>query len=65
MTILAVEKRARHIYVASDSRYSIGNVHIDNGTKIFKVNVSITIPGKNTIHANVGFAFDGNVTLFF
>ena len=39
MTILAVEKRCNHIYVASDSRYSIGDIHIDNGTKIFKENV--------------------------
>jgi len=65
MTILAVEKRCNHIYVASDSRYSIGDIHIDNGTKIFKEKCVICNPLKGFIHMSVGFAFDGNVTFFF
>lgn len=65
MTILAVEKRHNHVYVASDSRYSIGDIHIDNGTKIFKEECVICNPLKGFLHMSVGFAFDGNVTFFF
>ena len=65
MTILAVEKSDKHIYVASDSRYSVGDIRIDNGTKIFKVDCVIRHLEKENLITSVGFAFDGNVTLFF
>lgn len=41
------------------------DIHIDNGTKIFKEECVIRNPLKGFLHMSVGFAFDGNVTFFF
>lgn len=65
MTILAVEKKGDHIYVASDSRYSLGTKRIDCGTKVFSAKCIIRGPSIQTQTINVGFAFDGSVTNFF
>ena len=65
MTILAVDKQRDKIYVASDSRYSIGTKRIDCGTKVFSTKCTIRGPFIQSQSINVGFAFDGCVTNFF
>ncbi|MBP5769162.1 MAG: hypothetical protein J6W51_08755 [Fibrobacter sp.] len=65
MTLLVVEKKDDHIYVASDSRFSLGTMRIDCGTKIFKSNCTIRSLQGTVATFNIGFAFTGSVTNFF
>lgn len=65
MTVLAVERKDTHIYVASDSRCSWKGVSVDYCTKIFKLDLKVRTTIGFEKKTTVGFAFAGGVDFFF
>lgn len=73
MTILAIHKQKDFVYIASDSRYTISELHTDSGPKIFKLFTKIYGPNSQgqspdaapiLYTGSIGLAFTGNASFF-